>query len=678
MHPLKHRIVAISVNLVICLFFFQVTVSAEEVRRPGWWLKDGIVFVGNWEPLSFLIRSGQVPRDYRTHYDSEHQDSTVIKLKAAGVNMVLTHFYKGLGPELEEEDLAYTRQLADNLKKHGMYAGAYIGSTLFSETMYREIPGAADLILYDHRGDPVPYWNQYYRDRADVTKRGYRDLIKSQVSKAISEYGMNLIHFDNFSYMFPLNAGYTDHLHQQFRKYLEDKYTPEQRKQRLGFSDVSLIRPPRVEEQPMKPVRDPLVQEWTTFRVDALTDYAKELYTHIRALDPEAVVEFNPHGIWGNNLAYRTGMDHGRLLPYSDAFWSEDPDHARYFPDENRLVSKIRSYKLGRHFGNALFAYNRSPLEISEALAFNRMCLGDVRWSIIEPALEKKEDRDIEVSFIRFFHENIELFRGLETIDDVGVMRGFTSMTFGGWVPFLSTVQAEQVLIQNRVPFTLLFDQDWARLPDYKVVVMAAQENLSDQEIKTVKDYVGKGGSLVVVGQSTGQYDDWRRARSGDDSFWRLMGLDEIEERPDLPARLSLGKGRIFYLPGFHNHPDIPEIDFRVNPEYWKLPLNWEEFMAGLCWVRRGEFSITVETKPWVAAAFYGKGKQRQVHLVNYWPGHPARYIPVIFTETGLKPSKATLYSPEHPVTKLDLARYRDGWAVILPEVKTYGLLVCE
>jgi Beta-galactosidase len=678
MNQAKQRIFLLCFSLVIYFFFFQAAASAEEVRRPEWWLKDGMTFVGNWEPLSHRIRLGAVPKDYLTHYEFEHRESTVLKLKDAGVNMVLTHFWKGLGPKLEEEDLVYTRKLVDNLKKNGMYAGAYIGSTLYNETLYREIPEAVNLIQRDYRGEPVPYWTQYFRDRPDFTKKGYMDLLKSQVTKAIKEYGMNLIHFDNTSYMFPLNAGYTEHLHQLFREYLEDKYTPEERKIRLGFSDVSLLRPPRVAEQPMKPVRDPLVQEWTTFRVEALADYAKDLYLHIRNLDPEVVVEFNPHGIWGNNLGYRTGLDHAYILPYMDAFWSEDPDHAHYFPEDNRLVSKIRSYKLARHFDNALFAYNNKPLELAEALAFNRMCLGDLSWSIIEPASEKLKDIDINLSFIKFFNDNKELFRGLETINDVGVMRDFASMTFGGWIPFLSTVQAEQVLIQNRVPFTLLFKQDWERLSDYKVVVLAAQENLSDEKIKTVKEYVVKGGSLVVVGQSTGQYDDWRRARSGEDGFWRLMGLKEIEESPDLPARLSLGKGRIFYLPGFDNHPDIPKIDFRVNPEYWKLPLNWEEFMTGLSWARRGEFSITTETKPWVAAAHYRKGNQRQVHLVNYWPGHPARYIPVIFAETGLRPSKATLYSPEHPVLKLDLTRYQGNWAVILPEVKTYGLLVLE
>ena len=85
-----------------------------------------------------------------------------------------------------------------------------------------------------------------------------------------------------------------------------------------------------------------------------------------------------------------------------------------------------------------------------------------------------------------------------------------------------------------------------------------------------------------------------------------------------------------------------------------------------------------METKSHIAAAQYRKDYSRQVHLVNYWPGHPARYIPVIVNERDLKPKKATLYSPEHDAVELDLGRYRQGWIALVPEINTYGLVVFE
>jgi len=99
--------------------------------------------------------------------------------------------------------------------------------------------------------------------------------------------------------MFPLDAGYTKHVGRLFREYLEKKYKPKDREVRIGFEDVSLVRPPRVANRPMGPVRDPLVQEWIEFRVEVLSKFFRELSGHIRSLNPETIVEFNPHGIWG-------------------------------------------------------------------------------------------------------------------------------------------------------------------------------------------------------------------------------------------------------------------------------------------------------------------------------------------------------------------------------------------
>jgi hypothetical protein len=366
-------------------------------------------------------------------------------------------------------------------------------------------------------------------------------------------------------------------------------------------------------------------------------------------------------------------MDHSRLLALSDIFWSEDPDHAHYFKDGGRLVSKIRSYKLGRRFGNALFSYNHSPLELAEAMAFNRMCIGDVVW---EMASEPENWRDA-LRYIGFFNEHKELFRGLETIDDVGVMRDFESLTFGGWVPFLSTVQAEQVLIQNRVPFTLLFDRDWESLKDWKVLVLAAQENLGDREIGLVREYVRGGGSLVVVG-ATGSRDEWRRLRRGKDTFWNMLGVQSIGQVSGSSGRAMLGKGKIYYLPGFDNDPAVPEIATNVHPDYWYLPLNWSRFLEYVRQAAGGSFTVDIDSKPWVAASQYRQGSRREVHLVNYRPDSPVHQVPVTFSEPGFSPQKAMLYSPDHEPLKLEISSSGDGWTSVVPEVEIYCVLVVE
>jgi len=665
----------------LAILLLSSPLPAQSIRpaaqKPAWWLQSGISFVGNWEPLEFRVRGGHVPHDPQARWEWEHAESTVAALKKAGVNTVITHFYKGLGPEHERASKVYTRKLVEALKKNGMFAGAYIGSTLFSETLFQERPEAADWVQRDHNGEPIVYADQYYRERADFTHPGYRELIKGQVTEALRDYGMNLIHFDNFYTMFPLDAGYTEHIQSLFREYLKNKYTPEQRLDRLGFAEVDRVRPPRVENHPMAPVVDPLVQEWITFRVEALTGFIRELSEHIRTVDPEAVVEFNPHGVWGQNCAYSNGMDHARLLPLCDIFWSEDPDQAHYYPEQNRLVSKIRSFKTARRFGDALFSYNGSPLELAESMAFNRMCPGDVGWPILDSDSTGR-GKDIDRRFLAFFNANRGLFRDLEPVADIGVMRDFDSMTFTGWAAFLTTIQAEQTLIQTRAPFTLLFNQDWESLSAWRAVVLAEQQNLSDERIAALKAYVERGGALAVVG-ATGRYDQWRREREGDDRFWVKLGLPAPLQEPGQPARLTLGRGRVFYIPAFDNPAGVPAQSDQVEPEFWGLPLNWTQFKAGLDWALGSSCTVQAETAPHVAAEYYRAGGRRLAHLVNYWPGHPVADIPLLWTEKGFRPHKAAWHCPGQAPKALELKPLSDGGVrVTVPELDIYGVLELE
>ena len=101
------------------------------------WLDQGIVFVGNWEPLVYRRRQGgEIPIDLKQRYLREHTEATVVALKRAGVNMILTHFYK-TGLKAESDDVKLAKKLGVLCHKHGMKLGTYIGGTMFAETLLR-------------------------------------------------------------------------------------------------------------------------------------------------------------------------------------------------------------------------------------------------------------------------------------------------------------------------------------------------------------------------------------------------------------------------------------------------------------------------------------------------------------------------------------------------------------
>ena len=74
---------------------------------------------------------------------------------------------------------------------------------------------------------------------------GFIEYMKQVVKIAVEDLKVDLIHFDNTSmraapeiFQHPLAI-------QNFRTYLQKKYTPEMLKKRFGFSDIRYVEPPR-------------------------------------------------------------------------------------------------------------------------------------------------------------------------------------------------------------------------------------------------------------------------------------------------------------------------------------------------------------------------------------------------------------------------------------------------
>jgi len=128
-------------------------------------------------------------------------------------------------------------------------------------------------------------------------------------------------------------------------------------------------------DRPLGTIDDPLYQEWADFRCSQLTAYYAEMEYYIRSLNPNAVVESNPHlGISGRNTVWEEGVDYPRLLSHMDIVWTEEGNQAQLTP-EGVLVSKIRTYKMAEMLNNRIFTYTGSgtrgsKLQMAEAMAF--------------------------------------------------------------------------------------------------------------------------------------------------------------------------------------------------------------------------------------------------------------------------------------------------------------------
>jgi hypothetical protein len=97
-----------------------------------------------------------------------------------------------------------------------------------------------------------------------------------------------------------------------------------------------------------------------------------------------------------------------------------------------------------------------------------------------------------------------------------------------------------------------------------------------------------------------------------------------------------------------------------------------------LRWCAGGGFSIEVETGQHIAAAHYRQGTVMQIHLLNYWPERGVRHVPVVFDSPAGSPGRISLHSPGHDVMRLEAVAYMDRWAVVIPEISLYSIVVIE
>ena len=86
-------------------------------------------------------------------------------------------------------------------------------------------------------------------------------------------------------------------------------------------------------------------------------------------------------------------------------------------------------------------------------------------------------------NYVKFFHEKFEHYRGVENIADVAVLYSHATMGFDGDRPAVSFMLFTQALIQGRIPFDIIPAEQLKDLSKYRVLVLADQECLSDEQV---------------------------------------------------------------------------------------------------------------------------------------------------------------------------------------------------
>jgi hypothetical protein len=280
---------------------------------------------------------------------------------------------------------------------------------------------------------------------------------------------------------------------------------------------------------------------------------------------------------------------------------------------------------------------------------------------------------------LEFFREyNDRYYTGTELVADVAVLRNWPSMAYSISAAYVPTTLMEQILIQYKVPFDLLFDEFIDRLPRYKAVLLAGQECVSDAQAAQLMAYVRNGGTLLLAG-NTGSFNEWRETR---------------ESNPFLPARAE-GKGHIVVLPeivagesgakGATQFQD-PEPGatasrgVQMAPPQWVLPKNHAVIHENLIAAIPGGPSITTEAPLTTVMEILARPESNEtlIHFVNFETKAPAPAFAVQLRRKGRRPLKSvTCLSPDHDEPVTVSVTETNGWAnFTVPGFKTYSMIV--
>jgi hypothetical protein len=657
------------------------------------WIKEGVVAASAMGPDLFFTRRGGGPADLDAYLARYQTEDSVRRLKASGINVVIINMHMFGGFKAEQKSIQAARRYAELAHRNGLKVSGYTGGTLAYETLFKEEPGARDWIQVDEWGQPVFYTpEQTYRYRACFNNPGYRQFMKKVLRLGVMDIKVDMIHIDQMSWAAEPHSCRCRFCREGFRKFLEQRYPdPGSAVRRFGFSGFEEVRPPHyVMDAPptwLPYLTNPMMQEWAQFRAASLAGYYGELDAYVRSLNPAVGVLSNPTMMLEGNTGYLFGVDHGQLLAHGDNVWSEEASVAGWTPD-GRLVSMIRAYKAARVMGQSLWRWQRMPgpplfdmpaftepvpVRMAEALAFGDRNLG----AFIGANFDADEVVPEEKRFIDFFWANGHDLSHTASVSDVAVLRSFPSIVFNPAKSNFHTVLFEQVLIQSKIPFGIIFDRHLSDLSQYKVLVLAEQEALSDSQLAAIRDYVSKGGGLVMTGD-TGRLTEWRtiRERRG---LADLFGRETAFSRA---VRSRYGEGRVVYIPRIEpaTPPPAPRLGAIISSSLWKLPLNNDELVAAVKWAADGRISVTVEAPAWVTLELARQDASNTwlLHLVNYNPARRADNIPVDFRiPVGFRLKAVELRTPESGESRTLDVRVANGMAhLVVPSLGVYDLIL--
>jgi hypothetical protein len=651
-------------------------VSARRKREQT----QGVVWTTH-EPIDFLLRRGDHESDIVQHYATMLSPENIQRMADAGVKWGRLFFYKGFGLEYERPAMEQSKKAADQMHKLGMKVSLYMGGTMFTETLYRELPEAKGWEQRDQWDRPITYGAQTYRHYACPNEPKYRDYLRKVIKIGVEEFHVDEFAFDNIMLQAEPKSCHCARCVAGFHAMLKRRYpTKEAALGRFGLPDTDwlMLHDWQSETEPdgVSELSDPVLQEWVRFRCESLARYANDLHDSTKALDPKVAVLFNIKGVYSFNRYWTNAVYQPLYAGKIDLMAFDTGGYDEHIDAQTgALISQIRSYKMARRLETGCEDAFATDVRAATHMSFGYQKpvaglaaapMGSGAFNTFTPMLE-------------FFREyNDRYYTGVDNVADVAVLRTWASMAYSVSAAYVPTTLVEQVLIQYKVPWDLLFEEQMDRIGQYGVVVLAGQECLSDAQAAALLKYVREGGTLVLAG-SNGVYDEWREKRA----------------KPALGGARAEGKGRVVVIAevvrgdkvarsvGANDDPEpgaAAQRGVHMNPPQWVLPKNAEEICKAVAAGLSGGLSLTCGAPLTTVMEMQKRAATQEViaHFVNFETKKRVGAFAVTVRKQFPAAVKSVMcLSPERDeAVKLEFAEAGGVVKFMVPEMGVYSMVV--
>lgn len=633
------------------------------------------------EPLDFLLRRGDHADDEPARYARMGDPANLKRMTDAGVRYAMIYFYKGFGLEYERASMQQSKRIADELHKNGIKVGLYMGGTMFTETLYHENPEAQNWEQRNQNNHWVPYGMQTFRHYACPNEPAYRQYLKKILQTGVKDLHADQIVFDNLMLQPEPDSCRCPRCIRAFHDYLRKKYpTKEAVERRFGLREVEWIKPNEW-DTPTQPdslavLNDPVLQEWVRFRCESLANYADDLADQVKSLNPNVAVLMNIKGVYSWNRYWANAVYHPLYAGHVDilAFDTGGYD-ARIDAKTGALVSQIRSYKMAREIGASCDAPLGDELLCAQHMAFAYET--PVKGYAGSPWMAARSGTTPILEFYRHYFQRY--YTHTTNVADVAVLRNWPSMAYSINATYVPATLLEQVLIQYKIPFDLLFDEQLTNLDRYQSVILAGQECVSDTQVKQLLDYVRRGG-MLVISDNTGEFNGWREKR---------------HENPFLPARTE-GKGRIVCLPKIQRADSAAEKGAaglgnaepgadsqstpKLSPAQWLLPKNHPEIYEAITNNLPRGLSLTTEAPLTTVAEMLNHPETSEtiLHLVNFdRKQRLSSFKMTLRTQFAGAVKSVTAFSPDtDEMVAVPFATDSGAVSFTVPAMRVYSMIV--